>query len=92
MSTSPDIGGKRVQIGYIAGAHGVEGVLRIVPTTDYPGRFFDMETLVAEQAGKPPLSLKITGVKPHPGKGQILISADGVNDRDAADALKGRQI
>jgi 16S rRNA processing protein RimM len=51
-----------------------------------------METLVAEQAGKPPLSLKVTGVKDHPGKGQILISADGVNDRDAAESLKGRTI
>ncbi|MDR0649354.1 MAG: ribosome maturation factor RimM [Synergistaceae bacterium] len=95
MSTSPDIGksGKRrVQIGYIAGAHGMEGVLRVVPTTDYPERFFDMETLVAEQAGKPPLSLKITGVKHHSGKGQILISAEGVDGRDAAEALKGRKI
>jgi 16S rRNA processing protein RimM len=92
MSTSPDLGKKRVQIGYIAGAHGVEGVLRLVPTTDYPERFFDMETLVAERDGKPPLFLKITGVKPHSGKGQILISADGVDDRDAAEALKGWKI
>lgn len=92
MSTSPDAGKNRVQIGYIAGAHGVAGVFRVVPTTDYPERFFDMETLVAEQDGKPPLSLKITGVKPHSGKGQILISAEGVDGRDAAEALKGRRI
>jgi 16S rRNA processing protein RimM len=63
-----------------------------MPTTDYPERFFGMETLVAEQAGKPPLYLKITGMKHHTGKGQFLISADGVNDRDAAESLKGRAI
>ncbi|MDR0764340.1 MAG: ribosome maturation factor RimM [Synergistaceae bacterium] len=92
MSTSPDAEKRRVQIGYIAGAHGVRGVLRLVPTTDYPERFFDMKTLVAEQDGKPPLSLKITGVKSHSGKGQLLISAEGIDDRGAAEALKGRKI
>jgi 16S rRNA processing protein RimM len=92
MSTSPDIGEKRVQIGYIAGAHGVRGVLRLVPTTDYPDRFFDMETLAAEYPGKSPLFLKITGVKPHSGKGQLLISAEGIDDRGAAEALKGWKI
>jgi 16S rRNA processing protein RimM len=92
MSIFSDTGEKRIQIGYIAGAHGVKGVLRLVPTTDYPERFFDMETLVAEQAGKPPLSLKITDVKHHSGKGQLLISAEGIDDRDAAEALKGWKI
>jgi 16S rRNA processing protein RimM len=92
MSTSPDIEGKRVQIGYIAGAHGVGGVLRLVPTTDYPERFFGMETLVAERDGKSPLSLKITGVRHHSGKGQMLISAEGIDDRGAAEALKGWKI
>ena len=91
MSISPDAE-KRVQIGYIAGAHGLGGVLRIVPTTDYPERFFDMEILVAERAGKSPLCLKITGVKSHSGKGQLLISADGIDDRDAAESLKGWKI
>ncbi|MDR1580526.1 MAG: ribosome maturation factor RimM [Synergistaceae bacterium] len=92
MSTSPDIGEKRVQIGYIAGAHGVGGVLRLVPTTDYPERFFDMEALWAEYPGKAPLSLKITGVKHHSGKGQLLISAEGISDRGAAEAIKGWKI
>jgi 16S rRNA processing protein RimM len=92
MSTYPDAEKRRVQIGYVAGAHGVGGVLRIVPTTDYPERFFDMDTLVAEQTGKSPLSLKITGVKPHSGKGQMLISAEGIDDRGAAEALKGWKI
>ena len=95
MSTSPDTeknGKKRVQIGYIAGAHGVGGVLRLVPTTDYPERFFDMETFVAEYPGKSPLSLKITEVKHHSGKGQMLISAEGIGDRGAAEALKGWKI
>jgi len=97
MSTSPNGGGEffresRVQIGIIAGAHGIRGVIRVSPTTDYPERFLSMKTLVAEHPSKPPLTLEVRGVKFHEGKGQMLVTAEGVNDRDAANALKGRVI
>jgi 16S rRNA processing protein RimM len=96
MSTSCDDG--RVQIGLIIGAHGVNGEVRIVPTTDYPERFFDMKTLCAEFRGeagvspKPPIMLKVSRMRPHAGKGQILATLEGIEDKDSADALKGRVI
>ncbi|MDR1965994.1 MAG: ribosome maturation factor RimM [Synergistaceae bacterium] len=93
MSTSPDHRGQgRVQIGWIAGAHGIGGELRIHPTTDFPKRFFGMKTLRLECPGKPDLSLDIIGVRPHEGKGQILVSVAGVTDRDSAESLKGRAV
>jgi 16S rRNA processing protein RimM len=85
----------RIQIGRIVGAHGVRGEIRIAPTTDYPERFFGMKTLFAEFSGdpgaspKPPILLEVAGIRPHEGKGQVLVTADGIDDRDSADALKG---
>jgi len=94
MSTSPKdpAGSQRVNIGWIVGAHGIAGEFRIHPTTDYPGRFFEMKTLCLETRGKPRIELEIISARPHEGKGQILIRASGVNDKDAADALKGRVV
>ncbi|MDR1138149.1 MAG: ribosome maturation factor RimM [Synergistaceae bacterium] len=88
----------RIQIGRIVGAHGVRGEIRIMPTTDYPERFFGMKTLRAEFSGgvgassKPAILLKVTGIRPHEGKGQILVTADGIDDKNSADELKGRVI
>ncbi|MDR2779630.1 MAG: ribosome maturation factor RimM [Synergistaceae bacterium] len=97
MSISSSLGLKRdrIQRGRIIGAHGVRGEIRIVPTTDYPERFFGMKTLCAEfscdsgTSQKSPVLLVVSGIRPHEGKGQILAVVDGINDKDSADALKG---
>jgi 16S rRNA processing protein RimM len=93
MSISPSGSGtSRVQIGIIVGAHGIQGTIRVHPTTDYPERFLDMKTLVAEHPSKPSVTLEVRGIKFHEGKGQMLVTVEGVNDRDAAEALRGRVI
>ena len=96
MSISPSARGNsssgRVQIGRIIGAHGIRGEIRVHPTTDYPERFLNMRTLFAEHPAKPPMTLAVTGVRFHDGKGQILVTAEGVTDRDAAESLRGRAI
>lgn len=91
MSISPDASQatSRVRIGKIVGAHGVSGTLRIHPLTDFPERFLDMERLYVEKPGKPPRELEIQRASSHDGKGQILVKATGVEDRDEAEALSG---
>jgi 16S rRNA processing protein RimM len=76
-------------IGKIIGAHGIKGVLKIHPLTDFPRRFFDMKKLRIERPGKPSRELDVLNVALHEGKGQILVTALGVNDRDAAEELSG---
>jgi 16S rRNA processing protein RimM len=51
-----------------------------------------MPALFAEHPAKPPITLAVKGVRFHDGKGQILVTAEGVNDRDAAESLRGRAI
>ena len=87
MSTSPD--SARIVVGRIVGAHGIKGVLRIHPLTDYPERFLDMEALHLETPGKPPRELDVLEISSHDGKKQYLVSVSGITTREEADALRG---
>jgi 16S rRNA processing protein RimM len=91
MSILPEASGesRRVQIGKIIGAHGVKGTLRIHPLTDYPRRFLEMKRLRIEKPGKPCRELEVISASSHDGKGQILVTVEGVGGRDEADALSG---
>ena len=81
--------GERIEIGRIVGAHGVKGVIRVHPLTDYPERFMDMQRLCVGRAGKPSKVLDVEGVNLHEGKGQFLFKVRGIEDRDEAEALTG---
>lgn len=74
----------RVCIGAIVGAHGVRGAVRVKSFTADP---LDVVAYgpVEDEAGKRRFKLKVTGE----AKGFVLATLDGVNDRDAAEALKG---
>lgn len=74
----------RVCIGAIVGAHGVKGAIRVKSFTADP---LDVAAYgpVEDEAGKRRFKLKVTGE----AKGFVLATLDGVNDRDAAEALKG---
>lgn len=90
MSTSSD--SARTVIGKIIGAHGIKGAIRVHPLTDFPERFMDMESLYIEKQGKSHSlhkELEVVLVTSHDGKGQFLFTVEGVNDRDAAEALSG---
>ncbi len=88
MSTSSD-SGNRVVVGRIVGAHGIKGVLRVHPLTDFPERFLEMEELILERAGKPHRTFRVTDVSSHEGKGQFLFTVEGIDDRDAAESYRG---
>lgn len=91
MSTSPDANGRTV-IGRIAGAHGVRGVFRVIPLTDFPERFLDMREMRVDRSGAAARTLVIKDVTVHSGKGVLLVAADGIVDRDAAELLRGFNI
>lgn len=79
-----------VVIGRVLGAHGVRGEIRVLPLTDFPERFMDMDRIeIFRPAGKLIASLEIQEIRAHEGKGVFLISSNEVVDRDAAQALEG---
>lgn len=75
---------KRLCLGVIVGAHGVRGLVRIKSFTADPaavGAYGALE----DKAGERRFDVRITGQ----AKGVVLARIGGVDDRDAAEALKG---
>jgi len=77
-------------IGRVLGAHGVRGEIRVLPLTDFPERFLDMERMdIFRPAGKLLISIRIDGIRFHEGKGVYLVSSPQVRDREHARSLDG---
>lgn len=79
---------ERVCVGVVTGAHGLRGLLRVRPFTDRPedvAAYGPVET----EDGARRLTLAVAN---RLGKGLILVHADGVADRTAAEALKGARL
>jgi 16S rRNA processing protein RimM len=74
----------RVCLGTVAGAHGVRGALRVKSFTAEPDDIAAYGP-VTDEAGSREFKLRIVG---H-ARGDLVIKVDGINDRDAAEALKG---
>lgn len=83
---------ERTIIGKITGAHGINGMMLILPLTDFPERFFEMKELVLDKPGKPRRTLAVKKITPYLGKGTLFLQVEGVADRDAAEELKGSVI
>lgn len=79
--------GKRVCVGVVTGAHGLRGLVRVRPYTDVPE---DVGAYGPVESADGQVSFELE-VRNRTGKGQILVHIDGVEDRNAAEALKGMQ-
>jgi 16S rRNA processing protein RimM len=77
----------RVMVGVIVGAHGVRGAVRIKPFTAEPAAVAAYGP-VEDEAGGRRFSVRVIGE----GKGVVVAKLEGVEDRDAADALKGLRL
>jgi 16S rRNA processing protein RimM len=74
----------RVCLGTVAGAHGVRGALRVKSFTAEPEDIAAYGP-VSDEAGSREFTLRIVGHT----RGQLVIKVDGIEDRNAAEALKG---
>jgi 16S rRNA processing protein RimM len=70
----------------IRGAHGIRGEVRVIPDTDNPGRFTVGRTVAIDGIG----DRRIRSVRGM--KGDLIIALEGIGDRDAAEALRGRAL
>lgn len=79
--------GEKVCIGAITGVRGLKGEVRIKSFTAVPDDVAAYGPLT-DEAGARSFKLRITA---H-AKGQLIARLDGVNDRTAAEALKGTEL
>ena len=77
----------RICLGIITGAHGVRGRVRIKSFTAEPQAIAGYGALETE-TGDRRFALEITGE----GKGVLIARIDGIDDRDAAERLKGTRL
>ncbi|MEN6547993.1 MAG: ribosome maturation factor RimM [Armatimonadia bacterium] len=79
-----------VQVGKVLGAHGLRGLLRVLPLTDVPGRHQTLEEVMVRTARTAQL-YKVVTATPAP-KGLWLVRLEGVSDRTQAETLKGAEL
>jgi 16S rRNA processing protein RimM len=77
----------RICVGAIAGAHGVKGLVKIKSFTEEPDGVAAYGPL-SDEAGEREYTLALTGR----AKGLIIARIDGVEDRNAAEALRGTRL
>ena len=70
----------------IRGAHGVRGEVRVIPDTDNPDRFTVGRVVSVDGFGTRTIR-SVRGTK-----GDLIIGFDGVDDREAAEKLRGREL
>jgi len=76
-----------VTIGYIDKAHGIKGVVKVKPTTDFPPRFKELKTVFLERSQGRIEEFGITKVII---RGQIIyLSLKDIDTREKALAVKG---
>lgn len=92
-SSATDEAGDRVEVGRVLGAHGVRGEVAVESFSDVPERFAAGSELLAVPVpggatrSTPPRRLIVEAVRLH--RGGLLIRFREVEDRDAAEALRG---
>lgn len=76
-----------IRVGVIGAARGLKGEVRVKSFTADPRALGDYGPLTDETGAKA-FEVKVLGLQ----KGQVLVRIKGVNDRNAADALKGQAL
>ena len=86
----PELASNLLLIGRIGRAHGVRGELKVQPVTDDPGRFEDLARVFVGADPGSAREMAVARVRYQYPKGQtiVLLSLEGVADRDVADGLR----
>ena len=76
------------EIGIIVKPQGINGELRVLPTTDDPERFALLDEVHIRFKNRPDVKpYKLTGARQH--KGLVLVKLAGVSDRNMAETMVG---
>ena len=82
-----------VAVGRVLRPHGLRGEVVVAVLTDAPRRFDPGSALVLTREGRPPLELVVAArraeASPRVGQATVLLRFGGIEDREAAVALRG---
>lgn len=87
---APGGDGAALAVGYVAGAHGVQGTVRVQLHDPESHALATGTELILERDGSEVGRRRVAAASPIPGKpGRFRVTLEGVEHRDAADALRG---
>ncbi len=92
-SSASDFAELHLALGYVAGAHGVRGALKIKlfnPESDSLGA--GVRVLLCQRGGGDPQPYEVERATPKPGSELARLWLAGVDTREAAEALRGREL
>ena len=79
-----------IEVGKIVTAHGIRGELRVYPSSDFPERFEKKgKRWILRPNQSTPEEVNLVKGYFQDGKGLYIIQLTGINDRNAAEALRG---
>ena len=81
-----------LRIGKIVSAQGLEGKVRINPSSDFPERFTDPGPRWLQKTLEEPKRINLRSGKKIPGKSIYIISLEGITDRAAAESIIGEHL
>lgn len=87
MARSASSESKLVCVAAVAAAHGVRGALKLKTFTEDPDNVGAYGALL-DETGRELFAVRVIG----PAKGGVLVQAEGITDRDAAEALRGLRL
>jgi 16S rRNA processing protein RimM len=79
-----------ISIGKIVGVHGVRGMVRVYPLTDFPQRYLERPDVFVVGPDGSQRPARITEATPH--KGVYLMAFDWAKTRDEAEGLVGGEV
>jgi len=79
-----------IAIGGVVKPHGIRGEFCIKSYADSPLLFDQVTSLFLQDGKKPPQPITVRSWREH--KGLVLLTCENVNDRDLAEALRGRTL
>ena len=81
-------------VGKLVSAQGLEGELRVNPSSDFPERFTRPGKRWVQTSNKDQglREIELISGRKLPGKSIYIISFEGINDRDSAEALIGGEL
>lgn len=72
-----------IAVGKITKPQGIRGEVKVMPMTDDPSRFCVLKSVTVDNRAYRISSARVSG-------GDVFLKLDGVNDRNAAEALRGK--
>tara|TARA_Y100001968_G_scaffold122475_1_gene111419 strand:- start:1383 stop:1913 length:531 start_codon:yes stop_codon:yes gene_type:complete len=81
-----------LEIGKIVAPQGLDGKIRINPSTDFPERFTNPGPRWLQQNTEDPQEIRLLSGKQLPGKSIYVISLEGITNRKSAESIVGQKL